>query len=80
MFLAGHVLAGTPAQAKAAGNQQKAEAKSAEVARLKHDVAAEEDKGRQADQRLQEQDKAIADLQKQLNEVKAAPAAQARHP
>lgn len=77
--LAGHAVAGTPA-AKPSSLDQRAATMTAEVAKLKQDVAAEEDKSRQTDQRLQEQDKTIADLQKQLNALKAAPATQGKHP
>lgn len=84
VFIAGHVVAGTPAQApgkaSTSRSQQQVDTRSAEVTRLKHDVAAEEDKGRQADQRLQEQDKTIADLQGQLKALQVAPASQAKHP
>lgn len=82
LLLAGHVMAGTPgpARAKAGGSQPGPDAKSAEVTKLKQEVAAQEDKGRQADKRLQQQDQTIADLQRQLKEVRAAPASQAKHP
>ncbi|SFS03110.1 hypothetical protein SAMN05216570_1683 [Dyella sp. OK004] len=57
----------------AAGIEQRISKQRAELEGLQHDVAAQEAKSKQADQKMQEQDKTIADLQRQLKEVKAAP-------
>lgn len=65
--------AGKGAKAPASGLEQRISKQSAEVERLQHDVAAQETKSKQDDQKMQEQDKAIADLQRQLKELKAAP-------
>lgn len=75
-------IAALPAWA-AAGQQQsapKAEAeqrvtsKNAEVQRLQHDVASQEVKTEQADRKMEEQDRAIADLRRQLEALKSAKA------
>lgn len=42
----------------------------AEVARLKRDVSRQQTDSEQASQRLQQQDEAIADLQKQLHDLR----------
>ncbi|OOG56791.1 hypothetical protein [Rhodanobacter sp. C03] len=45
----------------------------AEVKRLEQDVARQESDSKQASERLQQQDQAIADLQKQLDALRAKP-------
>ena len=45
----------------------------AKVRQLQDDVGKEESKTHQADDKLKQQDKAIADLQRQLDALKAAP-------
>jgi septal ring factor EnvC (AmiA/AmiB activator) len=45
----------------------------ARVKQLQDDVGKEESKTHQADDKLKQQDKAIADLQRQLDALKAAP-------
>ena len=47
----------------------------AEVKRLEQDVARQESDSKRASERLQQQDQAIAELQKQLQELRATPAA-----
>jgi Tfp pilus assembly protein PilN len=47
----------------------------AEVKRLEQDVAKRESDSKRASERLQQQDQAIAELQKQLQELRARPAA-----
>lgn len=47
----------------------------AEVKRLEQDVARQESDSKRASDRLQQQDQAIAELQKQLQELRARPAA-----
>ncbi|HEY0198511.1 MAG TPA: hypothetical protein VGC19_08235 [Rhodanobacter sp.] len=47
----------------------------AEVRQLQQDVARQESASKQASDRLQQQDRTIAELQKQLQEVHARPAA-----
>ena len=47
----------------------------AEVKRLEQDVARQESDSKQASERLQQQDQAIADLQKQLDALRAKPPA-----
>lgn len=71
--------AAMPAWADAGGQGAKAPAaekrvvgKSAEVERLQRDVAAQEAKSREADRKMEEQDRAIADLRRQLEQLKGA--------
>jgi len=45
-----------------------------EVKRLEQDVARQESDSKRANERLQQQDQAIAELQKQLQELQATPA------
>ena len=74
-------LAALPAWA-AAGEQpvpkaeaeQRVASKNAEVQRLQHDVASQEAKTEQADRKMEEQDRAIADLRRQLEALKSAKA------
>lgn len=47
----------------------------AEVKRLERDLARQESDSKQASRRLQQQDQAIAELQKQLHELQAGPSA-----
>jgi septal ring factor EnvC (AmiA/AmiB activator) len=47
----------------------------AEVKRLERDLARQESDSKRAGKRLQQQDQAIAELQKQLHELQAAPPA-----
>lgn len=46
-----------------------------EVTRLEHDVAVQESDSKQASERLQQQDHAIAELHKQLDALQAKPPA-----
>jgi chromosome segregation ATPase len=49
----------------------------AEIQRLERDLASQESHSKQASKRLQQQDQAIAELQKQLHELQArSPAGQ----
>jgi hypothetical protein len=50
-------------------------ARKAEVARLRQGVAQQESRSREAATRLQQQDRDIAELKRQLQALKAAPAA-----
>ncbi|MDO1530575.1 photosystem II protein PsbQ [Fulvimonas sp. R45] len=50
-------------------------ARKAEVARLRQGVAQQESQSREAATRLQQQDRDIAELKRQLQALKAAPAA-----
>ncbi|WP_266168978.1 hypothetical protein [Dyella subtropica] len=54
--------------------------RGAELERLQQDVAAQESKSREADQKMQQQDKTIAELQRQLRELKGASAASRGQP
>ena len=70
--------AGTPQEGAAtprAETEQRVASKSAEVQRLQHDVASQEARTEQADHKMEEQDRAIADLRRQLQELKSAKAA-----
>lgn len=58
-----------------AETEQHVASKNAEVQRLQHDVASQEARTEQADQKMEEQDRAIADLRRQLQELKSAKAA-----
>jgi septal ring factor EnvC (AmiA/AmiB activator) len=55
--------------------QQRVVRRKAEVNRLEQDLARPESHSKQASRRLQEQDRAIAELQKQLQELQARPSA-----
>jgi chromosome segregation ATPase len=48
------------------------------VARLKQDLGRQESDSRRASERLQQQDQTIAELQKQLHELQARAASDAR--
>ena len=54
--------------------QQKGARSEVEVGRLKQDVKKQELHSQQASERLQQQDKAIADLRKQLQELQSSQA------
>ncbi len=54
--------------------------KNAEVVRLQRDVTSEEAKSREADRKMEEQDRAIADLRRQLEELKGSRAAPGKGP
>jgi peptidoglycan hydrolase CwlO-like protein len=66
---------GEGAGAPKAGVEREVAHKSAEVERLQRDVDAQEAKSRDADQKMQQQDQAIAELQRQLKALKGAGAA-----
>lgn len=72
--------AGQADVANPAGVHRKLEHSTAEVARLKHDVAEQEARSRQADQRLHEQDRALAELRRQLQAVEQGGAAPGHNP
>jgi chromosome segregation ATPase len=55
--------------------QRRVAAHATEVKRLQDDVARQEQASKQANDRLQQQDQAIAELQKQLREARSQPAA-----
>jgi hypothetical protein len=55
--------------------EQRVASKNAEVQRLQHDVASQEAQSEQADRKMEEQDRAIADLRRQLETLKSAKAA-----
>ena len=63
-----------PAQASAQARQRLAQ-HQAEVRRLEQDVARQESDSKRASERLQQQDQAIADLQRQLDALHAKPPA-----
>ncbi|HWU77929.1 MAG TPA: hypothetical protein VN043_15630 [Rhodanobacter sp.] len=50
-----------------------------QVKRLQRDVAKQESDSRRASERLQQQDRAIAELQRQLRQVQANQAGEAQH-
>ena len=54
------------------GGAEKVSSKSAEVARMQQDVDSEEAKSQEADRKMEEQDRAIADLRRQLEQMKGA--------
>jgi septal ring factor EnvC (AmiA/AmiB activator) len=58
--------------------QQQLVSRQAEVKRLEQDLSRQESDSRQASERLQQQDQAIAELQKQLHELQARPASDSR--
>ncbi len=62
------------------GGDRKLSSKSAEVARLQENVPAEEAKSREADHKMEEQDRAIADLRRQLEQLKGTHAAPGKGP
>jgi uncharacterized protein YggE len=64
---AGSAASGRPSVAGKGEGAQKAE-----IARLESDVARQESDSRKASERLQRQDQAIAELQRQLQQLKAA--------
>lgn len=53
---------------------------TAEVNRLQHDVTEQEARSRQADQRLHEQDQALAELRRQLQAVEQGGGASGHNP
>jgi len=62
-------------QASLAEAQQKLQQQQAQVKQLQDSVAKQESGSKQASERLQQQDHAIADLQKQLDALHAKPPA-----
>ncbi|MGO4699972.1 hypothetical protein [Dyella sp. 2RAB6] len=66
--------AAAPAAAPKADAEHRVASKSAEVQRLQHDVASQEAQSEQADRKMEQQDRAIADLQHQLEALKTAKA------
>ena len=71
---------GQEVHAPPAGAGQRVASKSAEVARLEQDVAAEEARSHEADRKMEEQDRAIADLRRQLEQLKGSRAASGKGP
>jgi len=71
--------AGKGAKAPSPDIEQRISKRRVELEGLQHDVAAQEAKSKQDDQKMQAQDKTIADLQRQLKELKAPPAGSATH-
>ncbi|GAB2549679.1 hypothetical protein [Rhodanobacter koreensis] len=64
-----------PAQVSVRQARQRVAQHQAEVKRLEQDVARQESDSKQASERLQQQDQAIAELQKQLEALHARPPA-----
>ena len=58
--------------------QQQLDSRQAEVKRLEQDLSRQESDSRRASERLQQQDQAIAELQKQLHELKTEPVSDSR--
>ena len=58
--------------------QQQLVSRQAEVKRLEQDLSRQESDSRRASERLQQQDQAIAELQKQLHELKTERASDSR--
>jgi peptidoglycan hydrolase CwlO-like protein len=67
----------SPSTAPAAAQQQLV-SRQAEVKRLEQDLDRQESDSKRASERLQQQDQAIAELQKQLHELQATPASDSR--
>jgi hypothetical protein len=67
--------AAAPAPAPKAEAEHRVASKNAEVQRLQHDVASQEAQSEQADRRMEQQDRAIADLRQQLEALKSSKAA-----
>lgn len=67
-----------PAAVKSAAAQQQLVSRQVEVKRLKQDLDRQESDSKRASERLQQQDQAIAELQKQLHELQARPASDSR--
>ncbi len=68
-------VSAAPAAVKSpAATQQQLTRRQAEVKRLKQDLDRQESNSQRASERLQQQDHAIAELQKQLHELQARPA------
>jgi len=66
----------SPSAAPAAAQQLVS--RQAEVKRLEQDLDRQESDSKRASERLQQQDQAIAELQKQLHELQATPASDSR--
>jgi peptidoglycan hydrolase CwlO-like protein len=67
----------SPSAAPAAAQRQLV-SRQAEVKRLEQDLDRQESDSKRASERLQQQDQAIAELQKQLHELQATPASDSR--
>jgi septal ring factor EnvC (AmiA/AmiB activator) len=67
--------ASAPAPAPKAEAEHRVASKNAEVQRLQHDVASQEAQSEQADRKMEQQDRAIAELRQQLEALKSAKAA-----
>lgn len=67
----------SPSAAPAAAQQQLV-SRQAEVKRLEQDLDRQESDSKRASERLQQQDQAIAELQKQLHDLQARPASDSR--
>ncbi|NII73851.1 septal ring factor EnvC (AmiA/AmiB activator) [Dyella sp. SG562] len=67
--------AAAPAPAPKAEAEHRVASKNAEVQRLQHDVASQEAQSEQADRRMEQQDRAIAELRQQLEALKSTKAA-----
>lgn len=61
----------------AAAIQQQLASHQAEVKRLEQDLGRQESDSKRASERLQQQDRAIVELQRQLHELQAEPASDA---
>lgn len=61
-----------------AAAQRQLVSRQVEVKRLKQDLSREESDSRRASERLQQQDQAIAELQRQLHELQTRPASDSR--
>lgn len=61
-----------------AAAQRQLVSRQVEVKRLKQDLNREESDSRRASERLQQQDQAIAELQRQLHELQTRPASDSR--
>ncbi|WP_250901561.1 MULTISPECIES: hypothetical protein [unclassified Dyella] len=66
---------GAAAPAPKAEAEHRVASKNAEVQRLQHDVASQEAQSEQADRKMEQQDRAIAELRQQLEALKSAKAA-----
>ncbi|HEX5307432.1 MAG TPA: hypothetical protein VFW82_15235 [Dyella sp.] len=64
------------ATADALPGQASVQRNSIEVSRLEHDVAAQEQRSREASERLREQDRKLEELHRQLESIRAGASAQ----
>jgi septal ring factor EnvC (AmiA/AmiB activator) len=82
-LLLGNAWAAEPAKPAPSAEQvkidQQVAQRNAEIERLRQGVKEQEAKSRETDQRLKQQDRTVAELQQQLNALKAAPDAAKVH-